>query len=546
MESVYFDLDCGKDVFFPDCTQDPLVVGDVTDTFWPFLANLPPSESSSPDQDEPAASKNATSCTESQDESIQVWNRSPRAEPGSSAVPDVSSSEASHLAAEPSARHTRKRGTAELCSSRLKARTKHSRHASSEDPRLETLLQACQELQSRNRLLEHVAQVACSVGARLSSTQGLREQLFEMQLSDCMVPYAAALAWPELVSPPIVRVLTMDVFISGVFPNYLERLRKLLEGGGWDAATPDGQLLVHLVQQRRKAEDSMALFSEWPAALLAWNQEEAATLSKPPSDALHTSLLEGLRLSQGQAEELVAARRRLLAALLTVQARRKEAIMAMGLALLQHPPAQDQAAGLRTASVPLADIQRTLDEERSAVATFLHACIDQVLTPAQSSWLDCQCHPWTPHLWTLAGLLAERNPAEPSRAAEAQLLAAGATAPAANAACEADKAREVALNMGAFGLLRAPLLGRGAGLALRRMVVLQPLPGMGQAPTHSTGTRTLSALRYARLLDVLAGRTTPKAPTHPRNSPERIVLDQCLQRLAPPPRPPPYKPATAV
>lgn len=89
----------------------------------------------------------------------------------------------------------------------------------------------------------------------------------------------------------------------------------------------------------------------------------------------------------------------------------------------------------------------------------------QVMTPAQTSWLDCQCHPWTPHLWTLAGLLAERHPGEPSRAAEAQLLAAGTGS--ANS-CEGDKAQEVALTMGAFGLLRTPLLGRGAGLALRR------------------------------------------------------------------------------
>lgn len=88
---------------------------------------------------------------------------------------------------------------------------------------------------------------------------------------------------------------------------------------------------------------------------------------------------------------------------------------------------------------------------------------------------------------------------------------------------------------------------RQIGVVLWRagMVVLQPLPGMGQAPTHSTGVRTCSALRYARLLDVLAGRTAAKAPALPRNSPERIALDQCLQRLAPPARPAPFKTAAA-
>lgn len=72
MESVYFDLGCGKEAFFPDCPQDPLA-SDVTDTLWPLL-DLPPSESSSPIRGEqPAISKQcATSCTESQDDSAQV------------------------------------------------------------------------------------------------------------------------------------------------------------------------------------------------------------------------------------------------------------------------------------------------------------------------------------------------------------------------------------------------------------------------------------------------------------------------------------------
>ena len=42
---------------------------------------------------------------------------------------------------------------------------------------------------------------------------------------------------------------------------------------------------------QRKAEDKVALFSEWGPTLLAWNQEEAATLGKPPSSAFHASLL---------------------------------------------------------------------------------------------------------------------------------------------------------------------------------------------------------------------------------------------------------------
>ena len=40
---------------------------------------------------------------------------------------------------------------------------------------------------------------------------------------------------------------------------------------------------------------------------------------------------------------------------------------------------QGQPSGTHAAAVPLADIQQTLEEERAAVATFLHTCIDQVL-----------------------------------------------------------------------------------------------------------------------------------------------------------------------
>lgn len=93
----------------------------------------------------------------------------------------------------------------------------------------------------------------------------------------------------------------------------------------------------------------------------------------------------------------------------------------------------------------------------------------QVLTPAQEAYLDCQCHPWCPDLWAMAGLLAEHQPGEPSRAAEAALLPACKLGqPEAAGSSEKERAKGVSLQMGAFGLLRAPLLGRGAGLSLKR------------------------------------------------------------------------------
>ena len=47
---------------------------------------------------------------------------------------------------------------------------------------------------------------------------------------------------------------------------------------------------------QRDAEDRAALFSAWPHALLCWNAQEAATLSKPPSAPFWASLLVGCAL----------------------------------------------------------------------------------------------------------------------------------------------------------------------------------------------------------------------------------------------------------
>ena len=37
-------------------------------------------------------------------------------------------------------------------------------------------------------------------------------------LQDMMAVYAAALSWPELATPATFGVLTMDIFVSGIFP----------------------------------------------------------------------------------------------------------------------------------------------------------------------------------------------------------------------------------------------------------------------------------------------------------------------------------------
>ena len=76
--------------------------------------------------------------------------------------------------------------------------------------------------------------------------------------------------------------------------------------------------------------------------------------------------------------------------------------------------------------------------------------------------MDTQAYPWCPDLWQMAGLLAESLPGEPPRAAEASLLPT--LPPTAPAGVPGSGAPE----LGAFAVLQAPLLARGAGANLRR------------------------------------------------------------------------------
>ena len=93
-------------------------------------------------------------------------------------------------------------------------------------------------------------------------------------LGELMGLYAGALARPELAQPNSQRSLIMDDLISQIFPasactllclqwlapvrslsrarlqDFVERLRRLLEGGAWDPQSPAGQQLACLLQLR--------------------------------------------------------------------------------------------------------------------------------------------------------------------------------------------------------------------------------------------------------------------------------------------------------
>lgn len=540
MEEVFYGLDTDKADLFEECIQDPLT--DVSSTLWPLLGDLTGQTSSLTEA--PSGFNGANgSLQESDAGSARACELRKPLATSAAASSEGSQADASDRTSTPP--YGRKRGSEDFSGPAYKVRVKQGSQAREQ---VNSILQACQALQARNRMLEHTAATACALSSELCCTESLQAQAHESLLKSMMGPYAAALSWPDLTTPPILGVLTLEIFISGILPNYLEHMRKLLESGGWDASSAAGQQLISLVHQRRLAEERIGLCTKWADMLMSWNQQEAATLTKPPSTTFHISLLAGLRLSQAQVQELVAARRRLLAALLSVQERREAAILAMGLALLQQPT----QGHVQAASIPLAEIQQTLEEERLAVATFLHTCILQVLTPAQEAYLDCQCHPWCPDLWAMAGLLAEHQPGEPSRAAEAALLPACKLGqPEAAGSSEKERAKGVSLQMGAFGLLRAPLLGRGAGLSLKRLLTMQPLSAAAGSQKQPSHDRPLTVLRNTKLLEAFAGRTSPLpsrssvgAPaTHRgatasyRGDPCKALEQQCLQRLAPPSRP---------
>ena len=55
------------------------------------------------------------------------------------------------------------------------------------------------------------------------------------------------------------------------------------------------------------------------------------------------------------------------------------------------------------------ELRKSLEAEREVVLNFLFTAMDEVLTPAQESYLDIRSYPWCPDIWAIVQLMAERR-----------------------------------------------------------------------------------------------------------------------------------------
>ncbi|KAI8470482.1 MAG: hypothetical protein J3K34DRAFT_420654 [Monoraphidium minutum] len=287
---------------------------------------------------------------------------------------------------------------------------------------------------------------------------------------------------------------------DGVFPRYISRLQSLLaacsggSAGDLAGAGAAAEGVARLVLWRREHEDRRALFSHYYDAVWSLNWREAQSSGPPPPPDAWARLLPALQLTARQQESWAVARRELLQELHRVASEWGGVLQSLALQLLGVPRA-------RWSGVPAVQALVTnLAAERGAVLAFLHRVVDETLTPLQEAQLDAASYPWCPDVWQLvtATAAATRPPAPPESGGDAGDAGGGgkrgggkrgaAAAAAAEGRLDAaleedpmsellrgfDKLQPLMPQLTAFQLLRAPTTARGAGLRLKRAMLIDP------------------------------------------------------------------------
>lgn len=312
-----------------------------------------------------------------------------------------------------------------------------------------------------------------------------------------------------------LRTWTVATVTDTIFPQYISRLQQLLQVIRSDSssslsnpaaaalassptctpATPAAaaqQQACKLVLHRREMTDRHALFSHYYWAIWCLNSSEVATacLQPPPSEHWRAAMQQ-LQLSRQQLRDVVDARRGLLQELQRVAAEWQKVLPTLALQLLQVPKEQWHTVAAVQAMVD------NLAAEREAVVAFLHTIVDEVLTPLQEGQLEASSYPWCPDVWSITGHAAEVAAATGACSDDSSGSGSGGRKgrkqqqqqqldDAAAAAAVNDEDPLAALAMGqdvlqplmpfmtAFQLLRAPITARGAGLRLKRALLLDP------------------------------------------------------------------------
>ncbi|KAF6253607.1 hypothetical protein COO60DRAFT_1668193 [Scenedesmus sp. NREL 46B-D3] len=449
---------------------------------------------------------------------------------------------------------------------RQKERMRQNEHQVAElTQQLAAMQREKERLESRARLLEQVVSLNLTHEARLHTNK--QQMLLEELAQFVLMLDAAAVAAPAGISAlhgapaslhalllgttssqlqqqqqadggdatPVealghaLRTWTVATMTDTIFPQYIARLQQLLHVIRSDsslAQLADSAAAAHpsspdsvppALQQRRRSSrremtDRHALFSHYYWAIWCLNGNES-----------WRGVMQQLQLSRQQLREVVDARSGLLTELQRVAAEWQKVLPTLALQLLQVPKEQWHTVAAVQAMVD------NLAAEREAVVAFLHTIVDEVLTPLQEGQLEASSYPWCPDVWTITGHAAEVAAATGACSDESGSSGNGGRGSkgrkqqqqqqqqqhdaAAAAAAEEDPLSALAMGqdvlqplmpfMTAFQLLRAPVTARGAGLRLKRALLLDPFKTV--VPAAAFPQPAASEVSQLSLLDAHCG-----------------------------------------
>ncbi|KAK9837641.1 hypothetical protein WJX74_001874 [Apatococcus lobatus] len=353
--------------------------------------------------------------------------------------------------------------------------------------RMAKLVQEKAELQSRNRILEHVVRLNVDHVEELASNQEVCKIEQEMLVSEFWHWFVRS---GQNISLEATKAITVDDYATKGFPAYIMRLRDLLKQGPQVAAA--ARELKHMVLIRRDQENRAALFSFWNGAILGYNLHKGEGMAPPPLSHW-AQILAQLGLTEMQQGKMVDARRRLLTRLKGIAEKRRQIVSSLGLELLSCT--REQLHSCRAAHA----LRENLNEEREAVFDFLFTVGDEVMTPKQEALLDIHSLPWWPDVWQMSALLVQSQQAR-SMPDERSLGELTSSSPALVSLMP---------SLTAFQALTRPMLALGMGFQLKRGIVMCPFRTC--SPAVAFPIPPLLKVAPMGLFDIMCGKYRPQS-----------------------------------
>lgn len=348
------------------------------------------------------------------------------------------------------------------------------------------LMQQKSRLETRNRVLEQVVLLNTHHEERLHANKEIMVREQEMLLDE-LAQFMNLVEGRSDITLSMAKQWTVEQMVENIFPRYINKLKRLLAEVNQSPGegSPSAVELTKLVTWRRQHEDRRALFSKYFWGLLSWNIAEMAKAGKPPGATVWNQILQGIGFTSAQEEKLLDARQHLLEELHLVATEWKEIVPVLALELLQ------MEKGKWHKSPSVQRLVENLAAEREAVLTFLYIVFDETLTPVQEAYLETQSYPWCPDIWELVNLLA-KSKKEPQHADPLPALSLGM-----------DALKPLMPFKTAFMFLTTPITAKGAGLRLKRAIILDPF--MTVVPESAFPMPPLSVLQPMTVYDLHCG-----------------------------------------